>query len=361
MNSPQDTRQFLRWYQEGGEYPSVSLTLPDWFNGRVPQHRDRSGLISEEPSRMFVPLEDYDIHSRMRGERLDQSQCESTEQARQSVEQRWQDSTEQEGMEAFAWYVPFHFSRDHWGIYIDEAGVQLLGSFFYLWSFKFEEPSQDGMQTSWSPGDPITDPIAGGGNRGEPAFESLDQACKLAKEVLLRHEWYHHQVELLASHLEDIAGVLQYEQYHTDVYRDTFASEACIEESLANAYVYRSQAAGNRAPSRDVFHALFHRATKHQPTAYQNYHHYLGSDFQQGGQYLGYMIQNGHPTYAPQGITDTEHRLALGANLPFTTGVHRPRNHQPVPIYVSQSASNPSTLFSFRAVPLETDLENRAI
>lgn len=200
-------------------------------------------------------------------------------------------------------------------------------------------------------------PTEGGGNQGEPAFDSLAAAFRLALELLLRHKWYHHQVELLASHLEDISDALCYEQYHRNAYQKTFADEACIEESLANAYVYRSRACSRRAPNRTIFRALFDKAAQNQPTAYQNYHRYRGEDFQLGGQYLGNIVQTANPGAAPLGITNPDRRLALGANLPFTTGVHQPRDHQRVPLYIVRTPYRLPSLSAFRAIQLETNYE----
>ena len=348
MNSPQQVRQFLQWYRGEGEQPDISPKLPDWVDDRVPK----------DDQRELIPIEDYDIKGRLSDQPSDDWRWRYPGQQLPRIEEVWRESTEYEGLEAFAWYVPFHFSRQHWGIYVDEVGLQFLGHLLYEWSYEIEGlPESAGRQAKWSYGDSLSDSVPGAGVRGEPAFESLEQAFNLALEILLRHEWYHHQVELLASYIEESSETMCYEQYHKDVYQDTFAEEACIEESLANAYVDWGQACSNRAPSRDVFRALFYKSSLNQPTAYQNYHRYLGSDFRTGGQYLGNLVKTGDAGASPLEITDPDRRLALGAELPFTTGVHRPRDHRPVPIYMVRPSYRLPTLSAFRAIQLETNYE----
>lgn len=353
MDSPSAVRRFLQWYQgeDDVDRPAVDSRLPPWLQERTPRLRDEGTLVA---------LDEYDLKGRLTDGPPDvDGEWLSPEQHVDEVEQTWRDSTEGEGTEAFAWYVPFHYSTRRWGIYVDEVGLQLLGNLLYEWSQQLSTSSSGSRpsRSSWPPTAPLSVPVRGGGGQGEPSFDTRAEAFTLALEILLRHEWYHHQVELLAAHLEDAADKMYYERYHQEVYRDTFPEGTCIEESLANAYVYRSRAAVNRAPSGDVFRALFHKSTERQPAAYERYHQFVADDFHRGGQFLGHLIRTGDSPVSLRDVADRRRRVALGANLPFTTGVHRPRSHRPIPIYIVRPTYNLQTLSYFRAVQLETNYD----
>jgi len=111
------------------------------------------------------------------------------------------------------------------------------------------------------------------------SFESVQAACELALEILLRHEWYHHQTELLATYLEDVAGEMLYRDYVGGSVSTGASRKDCLEESLANAYVARSRACMRRAPSTPAFHTLFEYSTRFQPDAYRAYERFTGQDF----------------------------------------------------------------------------------
>lgn len=336
MNSPEEVSQFLRWYHKSGDEqkPTTDTQLPSWLEGRTPPLMDEGTLVA---------LGDYDLKARLSEAppEVDGEWLEPAEH-RQDIEQTWQESTEQEGFEAFAWYVPFHYSPRRWGIYVSEEGIQVLGNLLYEWSHNLKSSRQQAS--------------TGGATELSP-FDFRGTAFRLALEILLRHEWYHHQVELLASYIEDVTGELCYEKYHEGVYRQEFPTADCIEESLANVYVTRSRAAKRHSPSNEAFDLLFKKSAERQPEAYAEFEKFTGSEFYHGNRALGYLLKTGNRVSRIQAVQDSDIQLPLASNIPFTTAVHNPRTHRLVPIYIVRPWYNLQTLSYFKAVQLETNYD----
>lgn len=70
------------------------------------------------------------------------------------------------GLEFYAWYTPFHFNLDHWGVYIRARGIELLGNKLF--------------------------------HAGVPWQDAFDQAYSL----LLAHELRHMEVEMKVTEFE---------------------------------------------------------------------------------------------------------------------------------------------------------------
>lgn len=107
-------------------------------------------------------------------------------------------------IDRLAFYLPFHLYPNWWGIYILPEGIQRLRcelhNFFHA--------------------------------HGVPA---LDQV-KIAKRLLYYHEFYHHATESFATRLEAILNQPCYLDGFTPLYRSTFATPRCLEETCANSY-----------------------------------------------------------------------------------------------------------------------------
>lgn len=112
-----------------------------------------------------------------------------------------------------AWYCPIHFFGHGWGIYIRESCIlshALDIAAFVHW------PS---------------------GHRPSPAI--AQDLLRSAFYVFFLHEQFHHKVESLGLRLLISTASDRYRAYKANVYRRTFNTSDCIEESLANAESYR--------------------------------------------------------------------------------------------------------------------------
>lgn len=103
------------------------------------------------------------------------------------------------GVEALAWYRPYHSSRDRWGIYLKLDGIAYVA------------------------GEVLR--AHGGGPLG------LDLAIRAAPAALLRHEEFHCEVEIFATGPELAAGRPTYLPYNSYFRR---AGAFRREEALAN-------------------------------------------------------------------------------------------------------------------------------
>lgn len=107
-------------------------------------------------------------------------------------------------IDRLAFYLPFHYFRDWWGIYILPEGIlrirQELQPFFR---------------------------IHGIGPR---------EQVRLAKQLLYHHEYYHHAVESFGTRLEAVVNKPCYLSGFSPRYRQTVHSSQCLEETCANSY-----------------------------------------------------------------------------------------------------------------------------
>ncbi len=333
-------RQFLDGYDRGNQYFDLPESeLPDWLRDRVPNEQGAD----------VTPFDEYDFKSRTSpGMDIDSDNTVTAVERREEKEQIWTEATEEEGFEAYAWYVPFHFSPRRFGIYVREEGLQLLSHLLYAWNYDPDvlhlAQLNTGIATSTPPDD-------------LPTFSEFHEAARLALEILLRHEWYHHQVELMTAYLEDAQEKMLYEEYHTEMYEDQFPDGDCIEEALANAYVFNSRACANRAPSQDVFRLLFHLSTESQPSAYRAYHTVLGDEFRDRGGQLAKAIVTQDSSVLESHLCGSPEILHLGQRLPLDTNLHSQLGRTGVPLYVIGSNRTPQSIAYFDVVQLETDYE----
>lgn len=115
-------------------------------------------------------------------------------------------------VDVLAYYLPFHFYTEEWGIYLRASGVLSIASML--------EP---------------------GSKRG-PAGDLL----RLASGILLQHERFHFLSEVACGRLELISGA-------SELYRDYFHDRGAtvVEEALANAYALRTLFRRRSAALRD--------------------------------------------------------------------------------------------------------------
>jgi predicted RNA binding protein YcfA (HicA-like mRNA interferase family) len=114
---------------------------------------------------------------------------------------------------ACAWYCPVHFFGNARGIYIRENCIM-------------SEALEIATHVDWSK------VVAA------PA-EIQRQLLRSAFYVFFLHEQFHHKVESFGLRLLIATGTDRYRPYKRHVYRQTFHTQNCLEESLANADSYR--------------------------------------------------------------------------------------------------------------------------
>lgn len=108
-----------------------------------------------------------------------------------------------------AWYSPIHFFGHVWGIYIREGCVLTIAA-------------DIAMFVDWPRVHLSSDAIA-------------RQLLRTAFYAFFLHEQFHHKVESLGLRLLVSTDSDRYRPYKAKVYRPTFLTAACLEESLANA------------------------------------------------------------------------------------------------------------------------------
>jgi hypothetical protein len=112
-----------------------------------------------------------------------------------------------------AWYCPIHYFGHGWGIYIREACI--LSHAIDIASF-----------IHW--------PSVKAARREIPK-----QLLRSAFYVFFLHEQFHHKIESLGLRLLVATHHDCYRPYKKNVYRPTYLTPDCLEESLANAESYR--------------------------------------------------------------------------------------------------------------------------
>ncbi len=154
------------------------------------------------------------------------------------------------GGEAYASYLPIHFfaeSREfslNWGIYISELGIMRLAAALRTACYPWLNTSQPQM------------PLL---NNASPA-EIDAHFVQIAYQILLRHEIEHFKVESFALNAELFLGKPLYVPYLVDIYAQSYHTDACLEEALANATVLNSA----------VIRKLFKKLNPDHPVSWQN-------------------------------------------------------------------------------------------
>ena len=114
-----------------------------------------------------------------------------------------------------AWYCPIHFFGRGWGIFIRERcllSVAIRIARYVDWSSV--------------------------GYMGLSLAELGRRLMRSAFYALFLHEQFHHKVESLGFRLLVSTGSDRYRPYKSSVYRPTYMTPDCLEESLANAESY---------------------------------------------------------------------------------------------------------------------------
>ena len=116
--------------------------------------------------------------------------------------------------DAFAFYLPFHYFHPAlWGIYLIAEGVIWLALQLRIYS-------------GWDK------------ERGDYKL-TVKKAVTAAQLFLYYHEAFHHKTESFATRLEVTHRQPLYRLGFHDLFQETFLTDGCLEEALANAHAYR--------------------------------------------------------------------------------------------------------------------------
>ena len=161
-----------------------------------------------------------------------------------------------------AWYCPVHFFAHGWGIYIRESCI--LSQAIELARF-----------VHWP-------------SVRVPQGEIARQLLRSAFYVFFLHEQFHHKVESLGFRLLVATGTDRYRPYKRNVYRGTYLTSDCLEESLANAESYRRLVEPRYVQRldpaiRDGLREFLYDSIQNQPPGYQEGVNYLSESSYRSG------------------------------------------------------------------------------
>ena len=116
---------------------------------------------------------------------------------------------------ACAWYCPIHYFGYGWGIYIREQCILSLALDI---AKHLDLAALEALKLS--------------------SAQIQKHLLRAAFYMLFLHEQFHHKAESLGFRLLVATGTDRYRRYKTEVYRATYLTPDCLEESLANAESY---------------------------------------------------------------------------------------------------------------------------
>ncbi len=157
---------------------------------------------------------------------------------------------EESGIEALAWYRPYHLNQGRWGITITDRGIWYIAQ--YLVKEMYSEPY---------------------------TAEQIQECFDIATEFLYHHEMFHFKVEFAATVMELNAAkpTKVYARYWDDRSGDpwfgspstSLDGEAPLEEALANEYARQKICRGQPKRLRRAIEKFM--ATQ-QPSGYRDFH-----------------------------------------------------------------------------------------
>lgn len=310
MVTLQEIRDFLERYHERDAYPDPSAVPKlgeqpsDWIRNR---QQTAIGTSDEH----VIPASDFQF--RIHGEDKDLKRSPrfvKSEKAIGAIENAWDRLIEDYGLDAVSSYIPFHEDFDTYGIYIQQRGIRFLGHLLYQWSRvgSLVDTQEEAIDLLMDDDFQESDQLF----RGTPQFASVEDAFELAQEILLRHQWFHHQFELLAAYAEDSAETLYYPEYHQH-HLTISKMGSSPEQALATAYVIRSQACANKSPP-GLFQPLLWRAVAgrgfNRPSARDFTNDFAGSCFEVSA----YLVD-------PAASGTSQRGIGLARELPFDTAI----------------------------------------
>ena len=162
-------------------------------------------------------------------------------------------------MSSAAWYQPYHYlPRMVWGIHIRYDSWLRIAAKLY--------------------------------RTCHPLIAKDVDAVKAAFLYLFYHALFHYITENASSVLEIISGNPNlYTNYQFNIYSKLFNSSSCLEESLANSYLFE------KAEQCHIDKQYLREELSNQAKGYKQFINYLGSNFLNGSRRLISQIQKGSP------------------------------------------------------------------
>lgn len=154
------------------------------------------------------------------------------------------------GFETIAWYRSYHWlPKEKWGIYVIEKGFRCVVSWFH-------------------------------GNR-QRFLASFTDSAHLVWDLVIAHELFHYQTDLIATLCESTQNAPFYLRYLNNTYLPEMSPRSdCwpLEEALANSYAFRI--GRQKAEERTIIHLL-----NRQPPGYCRWGLYVDKQMHRAGRF----------------------------------------------------------------------------
>jgi hypothetical protein len=201
--------------------------------------------------------------------------------------------------ERCAWYRSYHYgSTKQWGIHLKEECWFRISKKFYL---------EHVPKLTWN------------------------SAVKSAFFFIFLHEFFHYIVDVASSVIEIVTHKPNvYVDYSNKVYSKTFLTSSCVEEALANRYMY------GRADSFHIERDFLREILKKQPRGYSDFTDYTGNLFWRGRRKLMSQIKYASPYAQDEPI---EQVMELIEPWQYSQG-HK------VPIWLHRSLQTPFRIYT---------------
>jgi len=261
-----------------------------------------------------------------------------------TIERAWDQLVEEHGLDCFSTYIPFHEDEEESGIYIRQQGIRYLGYLLYNWSRAAAKDDIPEKQAEILKSNRLQD-----SNQllfEYAAFDSVGEAVKLAQEIIIRYQWFNHQIELFSAYIEDTIGETCYQEYRNSPDQKT---EPRLFERLAIAYAFRSSACADKAPDSVGSRVLIHRAVSSRFDSFPRLNQDSTSHFRQNCRELvsdlSSIVGNSHHRSVYGGF---------GEQLPFGRNPYAATPDQ-VPIYITRNEFDPDNGTYGNGIPLNED------
>ncbi len=149
-------------------------------------------------------------------EEIDEYEYESREESEEIIEKPPEPP---EDFRCTAWYVGFHYN-DEWGIWARLEAIKDLAK--NALSYIYNDHDFEGAENSFTSKKAFRKVL------GKMVFNEMMGS-------IIRHEMFHHMVEVTATNYEIISGKKVYLPYKHRVYEPTFNTENNVEEAMASA------------------------------------------------------------------------------------------------------------------------------
>lgn len=347
MSSLNEVREYLSRYHQGlspnSKASTHSRTGQSSDSPILDRQRDIFGVADEH----LIPLEKYEIRIKGSEDDLDsRTDYFRIQDSIGTIERAWDQLVKEHGLDCFSTYIPFHEDKEDSGIYIRQQGLRYLGHLLYNWSRIATKNKVPIKQAEMLKSNRLQE-----SNQllfETPAFDSVTEATVLAKEILIRYQWFNHQIELLSAYIEDITGENCYQKYRDASHQMT---EPRLSERLAVAYVFRSSACAYKAPDSIGSRVLIHRATSSRFGSFSELDEASTSYFRENCRELVSMLSS---------IVSNSHRGSahggLGDQLPFDRNPYA-ATPEKVPIYVTRNEFDSDNGSYGKGIPLDEDWE----